>query len=231
MEKYTEEASAIKQHIKKMKNETKLLDNKIDLLITEVNSNIIEKKKKEIFEMICQTQYMISEIKKRLDDMFECTKFFEKEQIQNQTFIIYQNIHISLTNKLIKAVYACNTRHIKFRNYIDNISKDQTFVQTNNTNDINNTINAKDTNITSELLPYQKSTIHKQDRLQYYKEMKSDIIDIEQQIFQLKQFFIDASMQVSHQSNLINNIEHNVKKSKRCVNNSINELDQAINRF
>ena len=68
------------------------------------------------------------------------------------------------------------------------------------------------------------------EKLRYYKELYKDVIELEKQISQLKQFFIDASILVAQQGDLINQIEHNVSQSLNYVKKGNKELAQAVTR-
>jgi len=54
---------------------------------------------------------------------------------------------------------------------------------------------------------------------------------LEKQIKELKQYFIDVSILVSHQGDLINQIEYNVEKSKRHIDDGNTQLHQAVKKI
>ena len=65
--------------------------------MTEVNSNILEKKNKQIMETISGTQDIISKAKQKLDQMAELNKSME----QSSKVVMRENMHRSLTKQLI----------------------------------------------------------------------------------------------------------------------------------
>jgi len=61
-------------------------------------------------------------------------------------------------------------------------------------------------------------------------EQYKDIIQIEKQLSNLNQLFIDASILVEQQGDIITSIEHHVEKSLNYVEKGNQQLKQAVSR-
>eukprot|EP01091_Cochliopodium_minus_P008302 TRINITY_DN1856_c0_g1_i1.p1 TRINITY_DN1856_c0_g1~~TRINITY_DN1856_c0_g1_i1.p1 ORF type:complete len:193 (-),score=47.50 TRINITY_DN1856_c0_g1_i1:70-648(-) len=183
-------------------------------------------------ETISNTQEIISQSKQKLDQMSE----FSKSMEQSAKTVMRDNMHRSLTKQLIDSVGAFNAYHAMFQKFTDEkLSREIRIVNPEIKDEEIEDIKKKLANgevggsIFAQTFVSEEHT-KAREKLRYYRELYKDVIELEKQIAQLKQFFIDASILVAQQGDLINQIEHNVTKSLHYVKKGNKELAQAVQR-
>lgn len=229
----THDAEEIKKCILEVDKNTKDLENQIYSIMDEVNPFLIEKKNKIISKILSDNQQTITNAKKSLDNMKEITSVLESPI----KIVIINNIHRSLTKQLFDIVNIFNIQYEKYKKYTtDQFIREINIIKPN--------INEEETNKLKEKLITGEETISSvftqsfisqehskaREKLRYYRELYRDTMILEKQISELKQYFIDCSVLISQQGELINQIEYNVKNSVIHIKKGNNELNKAVSR-
>lgn len=226
------EGNKIKKMITDIESITITFDRQIKGIITEVNVGTLEKKIESISKTISDTNKIISKTKNKLDSMIETTGYSE----QSNNEIMKKNIHRYLTKRFIDAIGIFNSHHIQFKHFIDEkltreIKIVNPEISDEHLNLIKNDINNKGyTNYIYPQIFISDEHTKSYEKLRYYNELYKDVIQVEKQISQLKQLFMDASIIVVQQGDLINHIEYNVANSVKYIKKGDEQLEQGVIR-
>lgn len=228
----TDDADHIKKLIKNISHNNEKMEKILKSITMEVNPTMLEKQNKEFKMMSTQTQNILSQIKNKLDNISNFTKLM----LESNKKEVRENIHSLLIRELSDILIQCGnlnekhkkitdekiTREIKIINPNITINEIEMMKEKIQNNELNQSIFAN-TFISEE---HSKA----RENLRYYREMYKDVIELEKQFSQIKQMFIDLSILVCYQGDLIKNIEHNVTKSKIRIQRGNKQLEQAVKR-
>lgn len=190
--------------------------------------------KKQMSHLFSETYENFNTIQKKIEALDETTKHTEQSKFQLKN--IRDNYRQSVVSKLEKKVILFNKLHNEYQLYQDKeIDRVVNIVY----RDLNE---EQKINLKKEIMNGEKSAMvfgHNfisQDhstastRLNRYNEMAKEVLSMEQQIKAIKQMFIDISILLKYQSELIDNIEHNVSKSQGHIDKGNIQLAQAVER-
>jgi t-SNARE complex subunit (syntaxin) len=198
------------------------VEGQISHLILEPNSIVFERMRKEIDNSISTTTGEMMRAKNIFDNFVE----IEHDKFQTE-------LYGYLMKKFVTSTTVFNDVILKYKGGLgDRVKREIKIVHPNFTED-----EVENFKVGME----QGATLFKQtfiseehskakQKLQYYKEMYTDIIDIERQIIQLKQLFIDASILIAQQGDIVDNIEYNVAKSLVRIQAGNEQLEGAVKK-
>lgn len=222
----------IKQIIKNINKNINRLEKQYQIVISQVNTCLIEKENNIFIKLTSETQNMMSSVKSKLDNLHEI--FMNMEECIKK--VMLENTHTSLIKELSEVLMRFGNINGKYKEHNDKkIKREIKIINPNfNDNEINNMIIKIEIHGMNNLI-FANTFISEEhsrarENLRYYKEMYKDIKELEKQFSQIKQMFIDLSVFVSYQGDLINNIQHNVDKSKKYIVKGNKQLEQAIKR-
>ena len=184
----------------------------------------------EIEDLMDQTTTLIKAVKEALKDLDKEGKEHAKKSKNDAEARTRQNMYNTLVKKFISVVQEYQEMQNKFKSkYRDRVGRQLKVVRPDATVDeINEMIESGgDQDIFKQQMLSENSTQAARNALADIQDKHKDIMRLEQSIVELHQLFVDMSVLVETQGEMLDQIEYSVQQAHQYVDKGVKQLEKA----
>jgi len=227
MKEFFEDVGQIKQGMSHIRKNIKAIEETYGQSLVAVGLEQGSKSSQDLERLIDETNLAATDVRNRLKEMDQDNKKLEKEKGSAQ-YRIRTNMHGTLTRKFLDLMAEYQEVQTKFRNkFRERVERQYRIVKPDATQEeIDDALESGNTQVFErELL--NKRHEDARNALNYIENRHRDIIRLEQSIKELHQLFIEMSILVEGQGELIDQIEYNVMQSVAYTKSAVKNLQDA----
>ncbi|RKP19719.1 t-SNARE [Rozella allomycis CSF55] len=212
------------EEINNLRNNVSIIKRNVDLM-NEMQSNALiamsDEQESEIRESVerimTENTKIANDTRTRLKAIEEVNQKLEKEDPSNSDLRIRKSQHSSTAKKLLNVMNDYQQIQIQFKDKFKAKLQRQYLIE--------RVTSGENTNIFSGNL--LSSSAEARKMLETIQERHQDIIRIEQGIMELHQLFVDLSVLVENQGDMINQIDHHVAQSVAYTTEGVEHMRKA----
>mmetsp|Transcript_26805 Transcript_26805/g.42964 ORF Transcript_26805/g.42964 Transcript_26805/m.42964 type:complete len:307 (+) Transcript_26805:252-1172(+) len=230
MKEFFAKVEQIKRNMDQIKKNMVQLEKKHGTALTAVSSTKSNKQQEEIEDMMDQTTTLIKAVKESLKELDTEAKAHRKKSKGDAEDRTRQNMYNTLVKKFISLVQEYQEMQNNFKNkYRDRVGRQLKVVKPDATLDeIEELIDSGgDKNIFTQQMLGEKSTQAARNALADIQDKHKDIVRLEQSIVELHQLFVDMSVLVETQGEMLDQIELHVQQAHQYVDKGVKQLEKA----
>jgi len=227
MKEFFEDVGQIKQGMGHIRKNIKAIEDTYGQSLVAVGLEQGSKSSQDLERLIDETNLAATDVRNRLKEMDQENKKLDKEKGSAQQRI-RTNMHGTLTRKFLDLMAEYQEVQTKFRNkFKERVERQYRIVKPDATQEeIEEALESGNTQVfESELLG--KRHDEAKNALNYIENRHRDIIRLEQSIKELHQLFLEMSILVEGQGELIDQIEFNVMSSVAYIKGGVKSLQDA----
>lgn len=230
MKDFFSKVEQIKRNMDQIKKNMVQLEKKHGTSLTAVSSTKSNKQQEEIEDMMDQTTTLIKAVKESLKELDAEGKAHRKKSKGDAEDRSRQNMYNTLVKKFISLVQEYQEMQTTFKNkYRDRVGRQLKVVKPDATLDeIEEIIDSGgDKNIFTQQMLGEQSTQAARNALADIQDKHKDIVRLEQSIVELHQLFVDMSVLVETQGEMLDQIEYSVQQAHQYVDKGVKQLEKA----
>jgi len=227
MKEFFEDVGQIKQGMAHIRKNIRAIEETYGQSLVAVGLEQGSKSSQDLERLIDETNLAATDVRNRLKEMDQENKKMEKEKGSAQ-YRIRSNMHGTLTRKFMDLMAEYQEVQTKFRNkFRERVERQYRIVKPDATQEeIDEALESGNTQVFErELL--NKRHEEARNALNYIENRHRDIIRLEQSIKELHQLFVEMSILVEGQGELIDQIEYNVMQSIAYTKGAVKNLQDA----
>mmetsp|Transcript_27814 Transcript_27814/g.66241 ORF Transcript_27814/g.66241 Transcript_27814/m.66241 type:complete len:303 (+) Transcript_27814:193-1101(+) len=232
MTAFFDKVSQVRRNMTQIKKNMGNIEKKHGAALTSVSSAASNKRQEELEDMMDQTSTLISAVKETLKEMDSEGKEHAKKagRSGDSESRIRQNLQSTLTKKFIALVQEYQDMQTQYKNkYRDRVGRQLKVVKPDaSAEEIDKILEDGSANaiFTQELLADRSSQAAK-NALADIQDKHRDIMRLEQSIVELHQLFVDMSVLVETQGEMLDQIEYSVQQAHAYVDKGVQQLEKA----
>lgn len=230
MKDFFSKVEQIKRNMDQIKKNMVGLEKKHGASLTAVSSSKSKREQDEIEDLMDQTTTLIKAVKEALKDLDKEGKEHAKKSKNDAEARTRQNMYNTLVKKFISVVQEYQEMQNKFKSkYRDRVGRQLKVVRPDATVDeINEMIESGgDQDIFKQQMLSENSTQAARNALADIQDKHKDIMRLEQSIVELHQLFVDMSVLVETQGEMLDQIEYSVQQAHQYVDKGVKQLEKA----
>lgn len=233
MNDFFQDVGSVKATMSNIRRNVKAIQEKYMSSLTTISIEQGSKVSSEIQQLIDETSRMSQEVRSRLENLKVNNDAYAKSKSATPTELrIRQNMQGTLTQKFVELMQEYQEIQTDYKNkYKDRMVRQYKIVKPEASPDeIDEAIESGDSSkvFVDQILDAHLHTQAK-NALAYIQDRHRDILRLEQSIRELHQLFVDMSILVAAQGELLDQIEYNVNQSVAYTTDGVDELRKAIN--
>jgi len=231
MKDFFEKVTQVKRNMDQMKRNMATIEEKHGAALSSVSSAASNKRQRELEDLMDQTSTLMKAVKETLKDMDEEGKKHDKQVGKaDSESRIRTNMHTTLTKKFVSHVKEYQEMQTKYKNkYRERVGRQLKVVKPDATQaEIDQLMeDGGDQSIFSQQLLAEKSTQAARNAVADIQDKHRDILRLEQSIVELHQLFVDMSVLVEKQGEMLDQIEYTVQQAHAYVEKGVGQLQKA----
>eukprot|EP01112_Ceratiomyxa_fruticulosa_P011485 TRINITY_DN3115_c2_g1_i1.p1 TRINITY_DN3115_c2_g1~~TRINITY_DN3115_c2_g1_i1.p1 ORF type:complete len:328 (+),score=65.95 TRINITY_DN3115_c2_g1_i1:111-1094(+) len=231
MNDFFQDVGSIKATMGNIRRNIKAIEEKYMSSLTAISIDQGNKVSAEIQQIIDETGRMSQEVRSRLENLKVNNEAYAKSKSATPTELrIRQNMQGTLTQKFVELMQEYQEVQTDYKNkYKDRMVRQYKIVKPEASPDeIDEAIESGDSSkvFVDQIMDTHLHTQAK-NALAYIQDRHRDILRLEQSIRELHQLFVDMSILVAAQGEMLDQIEYNVTQSVAYTTDGVEQLRQA----
>lgn len=220
--------SEVKSKLSQLKRNTTLLEQKHSENLSTVSAEQSKQKHEELERIMKETEKLCQDIGKSLKQMDADNKKLISAVGKNSSEVrIRTNMHATLTKKFMDSAVTYQDLNTKYKSkYEDRFNRQTRIVNPNASDEDLERMRENPNQIFTDAILKQGHQ-EAQAALAEVQERHYDIIRLEQSIQELHQLFLDMSVLVETQGEMLDQIEYNIQQAETYTRAGVVELGKA----
>ncbi|KAL7749584.1 hypothetical protein RI367_005140 [Sorochytrium milnesiophthora] len=230
MKQFFDEVSSIRAAITGIKKTVTEIEETHGKALTAVTEDQNADHAQAIDGMMDQITLQSGLVRKRLKEMESANKQFSAEQPESSDTRVRVSQYGLLLKKFTDVMTEYNEVQSKFKNkYKQRLQKQFLTVKPDATaEEVEKVTSGEGGPVFAQQIMPGAQYLEARKALEDIQERHQDIIKIEKSILELQQLFVDMSVLVAQQGDLINQIDHHVAKAVEYTNAGVEEMKSAV---
>mmetsp|Transcript_17481 Transcript_17481/g.43994 ORF Transcript_17481/g.43994 Transcript_17481/m.43994 type:complete len:313 (-) Transcript_17481:192-1130(-) len=232
MQDFFKKVAVVKKDMETIKRNMATMDKKHGAALTAVSSSASNKRQEELDGLIDSTNTLVKGVKDKLQEMDKEGKEYaaKNKGKADSEMRIRQNLHSTLSRKFVNQVQEYQEMQTRYKGkYRDRVGRQLKVVKPDATQaEIDDILTSGgDQSIFTQQLLAERSTQAAKNALADIQDKHKDIIKLEQSIVELHQLFVDMSVLVETQGEMLDQIEYSVQQAHAYVEKGVVQLEKA----
>mmetsp|Transcript_21125 Transcript_21125/g.50171 ORF Transcript_21125/g.50171 Transcript_21125/m.50171 type:complete len:366 (+) Transcript_21125:162-1259(+) len=230
MKDFFDKVGQVKRNMDQMKRNMGTIEKTHGQALSSVSRDAANKRQEELDDLMDQTSTCMKSVKELLKQMDEEGKKHDKKVgHQDSETRIRNNMHSTLTKKFVQHVKEYQEMQTKYKNkYRERVGRQLKVVKPDATQDeIDELMDSGQQNVFSQQLLAERSTQAAKNALADIQDKHKDILRLEQSIVELHQLFVDMSVLVQQQGEMLDDIQYTVQQAHAYVDKGVQQLEKA----
>jgi len=231
MNEFFKEVAGIKQSVSLIRRNMTEIERCHGQALTSINNEASKGLTEKLEKLMAETNHQATEVRNKLKVMDTENKEFAKREPGASETRIRANMHGTLTRKFVDLMTDYRELQTKYKNkYRERVERQYKIVKPDASDDEIRDVLQGDNNqeiFTQQILQQGPGQAAAKNALADIQERHRDITKLETSIAELHQLFLDMSVLVENQGELLDQIEYTVSQSVSYTGKAVDELRQA----